>query len=168
MKSETNRKTLLDHASFILYNLRIPTRDVMRLPSSHVTEGKNKMRCLIMARIFILLCFVGNSYRASASASLPSPDNNRSVALIGAKIYPSPTATPIIDGVVLIQDGRVVDVGESAAITIPADAAKMDCAGLIMTSAFWNSHVHFTEPKWQSAHAQPAEQLAEHLRTMLT
>jgi len=37
-----------------------------------------------------------------------------------------------------------------------------------MTAAFWNSHVHFAEPKWQSADTQPAEQLAENLRTMLT
>jgi imidazolonepropionase-like amidohydrolase len=140
----------------------------MRLPLSHVTDGKNNMRWLIMARIFILLCVVGYAFRASDSSSLPSPDNNRSMALIGAKIYPSPTAKPIDDGVVLIQDGRVVGVGDRATITIPADAAKIDCAGLIMTSAFWNSHVHFTEPKWQSADTQPAEQLAEHLRTMLT
>jgi imidazolonepropionase-like amidohydrolase len=126
------------------------------------------MRRLIIAPIFLLLCVVGYSYSASGSSSSPSPDNNRSVALIGAKIYPSPTAKPINDGVVLIADGRIVDVGDRAAITIPADAAKIDCAGLIMTAAFWNSHVHFTEPKWQSADTQPADQLAANLRTMLT
>jgi imidazolonepropionase-like amidohydrolase len=140
----------------------------MRLPSPRVMDGKNHMKWLIMARMFILLCSVGYASSASGASALPSPDNRRSVALIGAKIYPSPTATPIEDGVVLIQDGRIAGVGERAAITMPADAAKMDCAGLSMTSAFWNSHVHFTEPKWQSAEAQPAEQLAEHLRTMLT
>jgi imidazolonepropionase-like amidohydrolase len=89
------------------------------------------------------------------------------MAPIGAKIYPSPTATAIDDGVVLIKDGRIAGVGHRAAITAPADAAKVDCVGLIMTAAFWNSHVHFTEPKWQSAETQPAEQLAEHLRAML-
>jgi imidazolonepropionase-like amidohydrolase len=126
------------------------------------------MRWLTIARLFILVCFVSYASSASGGSSSPSPDNSRSMALIGAKIYPSPTATPIDDGVVLIKDGRIAGVGHRAAITVPADAAKVDCAGLIMTAAFWNSHVHFTEPKWQSAETQPAEQLAEHLRAMLT
>jgi imidazolonepropionase-like amidohydrolase len=129
---------------------------------------EENMRWLIIAWIFYLLCCVGYAYSASGPSSLPSPENNRSVALIGAKIYPAPAAKPINDGVVLIKDGRIVGVGERAAINIPADAAMIDCVGLIMTSAFWNSHVHFTEPKWQSADTQPAEQLAENLRTMLT
>jgi len=57
----------------------------MRLPLSHLTDGKKNMRWLIIAWIFILLCFVGYSYSASGSSSLPAPDNNRSVALIGRK-----------------------------------------------------------------------------------
>jgi imidazolonepropionase-like amidohydrolase len=117
------------------------------------------LRRMIIAPILIWLCLVGYSDCPSGSSSSPSPDNSWSMALIGAKIYPSPTATAIDDGVVLIQEGRIVGVGERAAIMIPADAAKMDCAGLIMTSAFWNSHVHFTEPKWQSAETQPAAHL---------
>src|SRR4051794_37016652 len=69
---------------------------------------------------------------------------NRSLALVGAKIYPSPTVPSINDGVVVIKGGRIVDVGARTDVKIPADVEAIDCAGLVLTSAFWNSHVHFT------------------------
>jgi hypothetical protein len=42
------------------------------------------------------------------------------LVLVGAKIYPSPTEPPIDNGSILVHDGRILAVGPSATIKIPA------------------------------------------------
>ena len=88
----------------------------------------------------------------TATYSVPSVSGeSSSLALIGAKIYPSPTTTPIINGTVLIKNGRIVAVAEKTQIKIPRDATVIDCTGLTLVAGFWNSHVHFSESKWENA-----------------
>ncbi len=82
------------------------------------------------------------------------------LAIKHAKIYVSPTAPPIDDGTVLIHDGLIAAVGTQ--IAVPADATIIPCDHCVVTAGFWNTHVHFTEPKWAMAqwksrrHAQSA------------
>jgi imidazolonepropionase-like amidohydrolase len=64
------------------------------------------------------------------------------LALVGAKIYPSPTEEAIENGSILVHDGRIVAIGPSAAVKVPHDATVIDCKGLVVTAGFWNSHVH--------------------------
>jgi imidazolonepropionase-like amidohydrolase len=90
------------------------------------------------------------------------------LALVGARIYPAPQAQPISDGVVLIENGRIVAVGKKGAVRIPADAETIDCTGRTIVAGFWNSHVHFTEPKWLNAAELPAAQLKAQFQEMLT
>lgn len=90
------------------------------------------------------------------------------LALVGARIYPSPSEPPIPNGVVLIEDGRVAAVGPKRSVRIPRDAVVLDCAGGVVTAGFWNSHVHFAELKWENAAAIPAPRLAQQLQEMLT
>lgn len=118
--------------------------------------------------IFILLVYCGALTPSAAQAQDQSSSKNQSLALTGAKIYPSPSATPIINGVVLIKDGKIVAVGDSKKIKIPKNSTLLDCRGLTLTAAFWNSHVHFTEEKWQNAASLPAAQLAGQMQEMLT
>jgi imidazolonepropionase-like amidohydrolase len=92
----------------------------------------------------------------------------KTLALVDAKIYPSPTATPIVDGVVLVQDGKIAAVGKAGKVRIPAGGEKLDCTGLVITAGFQNSHVHFTEPKWDDAAHQPASKLSAQLADMFT
>jgi len=119
------------------------------------------------ARITALLLI----YLASFSAiySLPRSSGKASrLALIGAKIYPSPTAKPIINGIVLIKMGRIIAVGEKSRIKVPRDATVIDCAGLALVAGFWNSHVHFTESKWENAAHLSSAQLSQQLRDTFT
>ena len=44
----------------------------------------------------------------------------------------------------------------------------IDCTGKTLVAGFWNTHVHFIEPKWDHAGNLPAEQLTRQLREMLT
>jgi imidazolonepropionase-like amidohydrolase len=90
------------------------------------------------------------------------------LAFVGAKIYPSPTAPPIEDGTVLVQDGRIIAVGPRRGIKVPDSDSIIDCKGLTLTAAFWNCHVHFIEPKWQGADRMPAGQFNQQMEQMIT
>src|SRR5438270_11590490 len=68
------------------------------------------------------------------------------LALVHAKIYPSPTEPPIENGVIVAHAGRILAVGPSPTIKVPRDATVIDCKGLIVTAGFWNSHVHILTP----------------------
>ena len=109
---------------------------------------------------FLLFSFMqGNSQETK---------NTETLALVGAKIYPSPNEKPILDGVVLTANGKIIEVGKSNKIKIPSHARIIDCTGLVMMSGFWNCHVHFMEPQWQDAGKIPAEQLNHQIKKMLT
>jgi imidazolonepropionase-like amidohydrolase len=90
------------------------------------------------------------------------------LALVGGKVYPSPTEKPIDDGSIIVHDGRIVAVGPSANVKIPRDAKVIDCKGLIVTAGFWNSHVHILTPGLLHAEKLSPEQIESQLEEMLT
>jgi imidazolonepropionase-like amidohydrolase len=90
------------------------------------------------------------------------------LALVGAKIYLSPTETPIENGSIIVHDRRILAVGSSATIKIPRDAKVIDCKGLVVTAGFWNSHVHILTPGLLHAETLSAKQIASQLEEMLT
>jgi imidazolonepropionase-like amidohydrolase len=92
----------------------------------------------------------------------------RHLAIIRARIYPSPEEKPIPNGVVLIRDGIIVALGDYGRVEVPAGATVIDASGFSLTASFQNSHVHFTEPKWAGAAHLPRAQLAKQVEEMLT
>ena len=94
--------------------------------------------------------------------------NNQTLALVGARIYPSPTDAPIDKGTVLVRNGKIVAVGSADKIAAPPGSQVIDCSGLVLTGAFWNCHVHFIEPKWENADKIPADQFNRQIEDMLT
>jgi imidazolonepropionase-like amidohydrolase len=99
-------------------------------------------------------------------AFVTSPCDASDLALVGAKIYPSPTEPAIENGSILIHDGMILGVGPKSSITIPPGAAVMDCKGLVVTSGFWNSHVHILTPGLLHVHDARAQDLQEQLDAM--
>jgi len=107
---------------------------------------------------FLILCilFAGSQARAS------------NLALVGARVYASPTETPIENGSILIHDGQIVAVGTAAAVKIPRGATVVDCKGLVVTAGFWNSHVHILLPGLLHAENLSSGQITSQLQQMLT
>src|SRR4051812_32024158 len=93
---------------------------------------------------------------SSEHSSLSSGSNSR--ALVGAKAHPSPTEKPIVNGVVLVIEGKIKAVGKSEKIKVPGDVERINCAGSTLIAAFWNSHIHLAEAKWQNISKIPARQ----------
>lgn len=90
------------------------------------------------------------------------------LALVGGRIHTAPDGAPIDDGVVVVENGKVTIVGRRASTAIPAVDRTIDCKGLVITAAFQNSHVHFTDPRWMDAATKPAAILRAQLEAMLT
>ena len=114
------------------------------------------------------LAAIGIGLRARPVRARQSADANLPLALVGERIYVSPFDDPIDDGVITIQSGKITAVGSRRKVVIPNGTAYFDCTGLVVTSGFQNSHVHFTEPKWANAAKLPAGQLDLQLQQMLT
>jgi imidazolonepropionase-like amidohydrolase len=74
---------------------------------------------------------------ASASAALA-----KDLALVGGRIHPAPGVAPLEGGVVWIRDGKIAGLGPRDAVAVPREARVVDCTGLTITAAFWNSHAH--------------------------
>jgi imidazolonepropionase-like amidohydrolase len=89
-------------------------------------------------------------------------------ALAGGTIYVSPTEPPILNGVLLIEDGKIATVGSKSSVTLPRGVKVLDCSGLTVMAGFWNSHVHFIQRKWADVSTIPAPELASELQDMLT
>jgi imidazolonepropionase-like amidohydrolase len=90
------------------------------------------------------------------------------LALVGAKIYLSPTEPPIESGTILVRDGHIQSVGPIAQIKVPRGATVIDCKGLVVTAGFWNSHVHILLPGLLHAENVSSEQITSQLQQMLT
>jgi imidazolonepropionase-like amidohydrolase len=136
----------------------------MRLEDDQIGEAympSFRRIILVVAAAFLIVCCAIPPVSQTVA-------RDRTLILAGGKIYTSPTAPPIANGVLLVQDGKIAAVGKSGEIALPAAAQKIDCGGLIITAGFQNSHVHFTEQKWDDAAHQPPAKLSQQLAEMLT
>jgi imidazolonepropionase-like amidohydrolase len=97
---------------------------------------------------------------------MTKPDGN--LALTGATIYVNPTEDPTTDGVLLIENGKITEVGTRSSVQVPPGTVTLDCSGCTITAGFWNSHVHFFERKWADSGAIAASELGRQLKDMMT
>ncbi len=109
-------------------------------------------------------CIVIQCLFVAASAAAPSE-----TWLISAdKIYTAPDAVPLVNGAVLVRNGRIASVSdERSRIALPEDAKTSECRGVVV-AGFQNSHVHFLEPPFSRAATRPAAELERALEEMLT
>ncbi len=65
---------------------------------------------------------------AQGAVPVPGPPQVRPVAIVGAEIHP--VSGPVIaDGTIVFAGGRIVAVGASAGVTVPADAERIEGRG---------------------------------------
>jgi len=99
------------------------------------------------------------------------PIRSSDLALVHAKIYPSPTEPAIEDGTILVRDGRITAIGPSATTKPPRFARAVtviNCKGLIVTAGFWNSHVHILTPSLLHAERLSSSEVSSQLEKMFT
>ncbi len=125
-------------------------------------------RRTVIFLLAITLCALVLGYASNPAPQ--SPSDAETLVFIGATIYPSPSDAPIGNGVVVV-GGKIVAVGARDSVmppaTAPATATVVDCSGMFLVAGFQNSHVHFTEEKWEDAATQPKGQLSGQFEDML-
>ncbi len=94
------------------------------------------------------------------------PSFTADLVITGAKVLASPDAAPLSNATVVISNGIITAVeGKDFA---PASLPRLRCPGCFVFAGFWNSHVHFTEPKWAAAATASPQALTQDLQAMLT
>jgi imidazolonepropionase-like amidohydrolase len=63
------------------------------------------------------------------------------VAFVGARVLPI-AGPPIENGVLLVQDGRILAVGPASAVPVPLDAAVHDVTGRLLMPGLVDTHSH--------------------------
>jgi imidazolonepropionase-like amidohydrolase len=104
---------------------------------------------------------------ASARTSSATPRQTE-LAIVGARIYPTPDGAPIDDGVVLVRNGRIDRVGSRGQVAVPRSARVIDAHGSVVTAGFWNSHIHLMTPDLLGAATAEPRKLQAGLEAMLT
>lgn len=125
-------------------------------------------------------CASSSAPRATAPASSPpsspsslsalSPPSSPAAlrAYVGATVIASPDAAPLRDATLLLDGPRIAALGPRATTAIPPGAEIVDARGATITAAFWNAHVHLTEPALADAATAPPAQLASALHDLTT
>ncbi len=71
-----------------------------------------------------------------------------SYAMTGATIVDGTGRPAIQDGVILVRDGRIAEVGPRASVTIPADMPTVPVDGKTIVPGLWDMHTHVTQVEW--------------------
>jgi imidazolonepropionase-like amidohydrolase len=114
------------------------------------------------------LAVVAAAFLIAGAGCAESGSRPARVALVGARIYASPDAALFENGVIIITDSLIAEVGTRGTLAIPENAEVVDYSGATIVAGFWNSHVHFTEPHWAGTDTLPAAALSARLQAMLT
>jgi imidazolonepropionase-like amidohydrolase len=69
-------------------------------------------------------------------------------AMTGATIVDGTGRAAIPDGVVVVRDGRIADVGPRAAVTIPPGVPSLAVDGKTIVPGLWDMHTHVTQIEW--------------------
>jgi imidazolonepropionase-like amidohydrolase len=100
----------------------------------------------------------------------PFPAAAASIVFLGATVIDGTGATPIPDGAVLVNDGRIVAAGLRASVAIPDDAQRIDVTGKTIMPGLVNAHGHlgFDAKSGAAPRTQIADQLALYARYGVT
>lgn len=69
-------------------------------------------------------------------------------ALVGARILDGIGSSPIEDGVVIVRNNRIEQIGARASIVVPAGIARVDVSGKTILAGLWDMHAHVGQPEW--------------------
>ena len=133
-----------------------------------MTPRKALSRTIQWCHYILIGLIVGSSFDASVIARDSKSPAPKALAIVGARMYPSPEAAAVDDSVVIVRNGRIVRVGSRSNTPVPPGARVIDAHGAVLTAGFWNSHIHLMIPDLLDAATGKAETLQASLEAMLT
>lgn len=109
--------------------------------------------------------FVLSAALAVASAP-PASAQARAVAFVGARLIIGDQSTPIENGTLVMQGGRITAIGRAGSVAVPAGARRIASAGRTIMPALVNAHVHIGYEgygSWSAKNYTP-QNVLDHLR----
>ena len=71
------------------------------------------------------------------------------LALVGATVVDGTGAAPLANGVVVVRNGRIAEVGPASRVAVPDGAERVDLRGKTLLPGFVNAHGHATDASGQ-------------------
>jgi imidazolonepropionase-like amidohydrolase len=90
------------------------------------------------------------------------------LAITNITVFTEPYKPPIEKATILLSKGKFKKIGLSEAVKIPNGYRVINGEGKYVTAGYWNSHVHFIEPKWNDSKNIAKDSLEAHLQEMFT
>jgi imidazolonepropionase-like amidohydrolase len=69
-------------------------------------------------------------------------------AFVGATVIDGTGNPPIPNATVVTSDGKIVAVGPSNKVKVPADAQRIDVTGKYIIPGLWDMHAHYEQVEW--------------------
>ena len=88
------------------------------------------------SRYVLIGLIVGSSCDVSVIARDSKSTAPKDLAIVGARMYPSPEAAAVDDSVVIVRNGRIVRVGSRSNTPVPPGARVIDAHGAVLTAGF--------------------------------
>jgi imidazolonepropionase-like amidohydrolase len=105
----------------------------------------NRRWLVLLAALFLGTFLIGPSLAqapASGAQIRLKPDPTFTAALTGARLIDGTGRAPIEGATLIVRNGRVDAAGPTAAVTVPAGAARIDLSGKTIVPGLINVHAH--------------------------
>ena len=76
------------------------------------------------------------------------PLQKGSLAIVGGRLIDGTGSVPILNSVVVIQNGRIAAVGPRSQVRIPRGVDVIDADGKSVLPGLWDMHAHFNQVEW--------------------
>src|SRR5580693_920080 len=70
------------------------------------------------------------------------------LAFIGGTVVNSTGEPPIANATIVIRGAKIIAVGESNKVKVPADAQRIDVTGKFIIPGLWDMHDHYEQVEW--------------------
>lgn len=114
-------------------------------------------------RLIVTLVSVLAGVGAAAASGAQAPATV--LAFTGATLIdPGSPAAPLADGVIIVRDGRIAEVGPAASTPVPAGARRVDVAGRFIIPGLISTHSHVSDGQGVAPRAYTAENTRRQLQ----
>jgi imidazolonepropionase-like amidohydrolase len=101
------------------------------------------MEAFMKKELLILITITSILLLTECRKSIDSPDSSvHPIALVNGTLIDGTGDQPLQDAIIIINDGRITEVGTRATLSIPDGSVLIDIQGGTILPGFINSHVH--------------------------
>ncbi len=86
------------------------------------------------------------------SSAKPSFQKHNVIAITNGTLIDVVKSTSTPNTTVIVENGKIKDVGDAASVKIPADAFVIDAKGKTILPGLWDMHSHFEQAEWGPAY----------------